>query len=171
MRFVCILFLLAAAVLLAALPGCLSSTGLGAKGRDPGPYPERSFMSFLDGLGVAPSWECVRMADHVPPLPPEADELFQLVRDLEKVATTPEEIQAVADGYQMAASLGHWKAMNNLLACYLYGTCTPRDWGKARELADQLIAMNVGSGWYARYIMERDDEFLHKAAEKEAEGS
>ena len=33
MRFVCILFLLAAAVLLAALPGCLSSTGLGAKAR------------------------------------------------------------------------------------------------------------------------------------------
>ena len=55
--------------------------------------------------------------------------------------------------------------MNNLLACYLYGTCTPKDWGKARELADQLIAMNVGSGWYARYIMERDDEFLHKAAD------
>ena len=165
MRFVCILFLLAAAVLLAALPGCLSSTGLGAKGRDPGPYPERSFMSFLDGLGVAPSWECVRMADHVPPLPPEADELFQLVRDLEKVATTPEEIQAVADGYRKAAEMGHWKAMNNLLACYLYGTCTPRDWGKARELADQLIAMNVGSGWYARYIMERDEEFLQKAAD------
>ena len=165
MRFVCILFLLAAAVFLAVLPGCLSSTGPGAKGRDPGPYPERSFMSFLDGLGVAPSWECVRMADHVPPLPPEADKLFQLVRDLEKVATSPEEIQAVADGYQMAASLGHWKAMNNLLACYLYGTCTPRDWGKARELADQLIAMNVGSGWYARYIMERDEEFLHKAAD------
>lgn len=165
MRFVCILFLLAAAVFLAVLPGCLSSTGLGAKGRDTGPHRETSFMSFLDSLGYAPSWECVRMADHVPPLPPEADELFQLVRNLEKVATSPEEIQAVADGYQMAASLGHWKAMNNLMVCYLYGTCTPKDWGKARELADQLIAMNVGSGWYARYVMERNDEFLQKAAD------
>ena len=164
MRFVCILFLLAA-VFLGVLPGCLSSTGLGAKGRDTGPHRETSFMSFLDSLGYAPSWECVRMADHVPPLPPEADELFQLVRDLEKVATSPEEIQAVADGYQMAASLGHWKAMNNLMVCYLYGTCTPRDWRKARELADQLIAMNVGSGWYARYVMERNDEFLQKAAD------
>lgn len=165
MRFVCILFLLATAVFLGVLPGCLSSTGLGAKGRDTGPHRETSFMSFLDSLGYAPSWECVRMADHVPPLPPEADELFQLVRNLEKVATSPEEIQAVADGYQMAASLGHWKAMNNLMVCYLYGTCTPRDWGKARELADQLIAMNVGSGWYARYVMERNDEFLQKAAD------
>ena len=71
----------------------------------------------------------------------------------------------MADGYQMAASLGHWKAMNNLMVCYLYGTCTPRDWRKARELADQLIAMNVGSGWYARYVMERNDEFLQKAAD------
>ena len=166
MRFVCILFLLAAAVFLAVLPGCLSSTGPGAKDRDPGPYPERSFMSFLDGLGVAPSWECVRMADHVPPLPPEADKIFQAARALEKRGDlSPEEKQTVADGYRKAAEMGHWKAMNNLLACYLYGTCTPRDWGKARELADQLIALNVGSGWYARYIMERDDEFLHKAAD------
>ena len=76
MRFVCILFLLAA-VFLGVLPGCLSSTGLGAKGRDTGPHRETSFMSFLDSLGYAPSWECVRMADlgmrpHGGPRPPPA---------------------------------------------------------------------------------------------------
>ena len=112
------------------------------------------------------SWQCSRMADHVPPLPPEADKIFKAARALEKSGKlTSNEEEEVFEGYKKAAAMGHWKAMNNLLACYLYGRGTDVDYGKARKLADQLIALNVGSGWYARYVMEKDDEFLHKAAD------
>ena len=170
MRFVCILFLLAtAAVFLVVLPSCLGSTGPGAKHRDTGAYPERSFMSSLDALGYAPSWECVRMADHVPPLPPEADKIFQAARALEKRGDlTLREKGEVFNGYKKAAEMGHWKAMNNLIACYM---STSAGFGEALEVSARLISMNVGSGWYARYLLYKKtlpdlaNEYLHKAAD------
>ena len=141
----CCLFV---AVLLAALTGSVPAMGIGA------------------AFGNDTSWQCTRMADHVPPLPPEADKIFQAARALEKSGKlTSNEEEEVFEGYQKAAAMGHWKAMNNLMACYLYGRGTDVDYVKARELADKLIALNVGSGWYARYVMERNDEFLHKAAD------
>ena len=45
---------------------------------------DNKFMSFLYSLGFDSPWECVRMADHVPPLPPEADKIFKAARALEK---------------------------------------------------------------------------------------
>ena len=117
------------------------------------------------------------MADHVPPLPPEADSIFQAARSLEKSGKlTSNEEEEVFEGYQKAAALGHWKAMNNLMACYLYGRGTDVDYARAAELADQLIALDVGSGWYARYILykngwglpadaEQADACLHRAAD------
>ena len=141
----CCLFV---AVLLAALTGSVPAMGIGA------------------AFGNDTSWQCTRMADLVPPLPPEADKIFQAARALEKSGKlTSNEEEEVFEGYQKAAAMGHWKAMNNLMACYLYGRGTDVDYVKARELADKLIALNVGSGWYARYVMERDEGFLHKAAD------
>ena len=138
---------LLAAVLFAALTGSVPAMGIGA------------------AFGNDTSWQCTRMADHVPPLPPEADKIFKAARALEKSGKLTSNEEEVFEGYKKAAAMGHWKAMNNLLACYLYGRGTDVDYGKARKLADQLIALNVGSGWYARYVMEKDDKFLHKAAD------
>ena len=130
-----------------------------------------------ENAGLYIPWECSRMADHVPPLPPEADAIFQAARSLEKSGKlTSNEEEEVFEGYQKAAAMGHWKAMNNLLACYLYGRGTDVDYAKAAELADQLIALDVGSGWYARYILykngwglpadaEQADACLHRAAD------
>ena len=130
-----------------------------------------------ENAGLYIPWECSRMADHVPPLPPEADAIFQAARSLEKSGKlTSNEEEEVFEGYQKAAALGHWKAMNNLMACYLYGRGTDVDYAKAAELADQLIALDVGSGWYARYILykngwglpadaEQADACLHRAAD------
>ena len=127
--------------------------------------------------GLYIPWECSRMADHVPPLPPEADKIFQAARSLEKSGKlTSNEEEEVFEGYQKAAAMGHWKAMNNLMACYLYGSGTDVDYARAAELADQLIALDVGSGWYARYILykngwglpadaEQADACLHRAAD------
>ena len=69
MKFVCLLL---AAVLLLALSGYAVAMSYMSRDRviSPPPPPNR-FMSFLDKHGFAPSWECTRMADRLPPLPPE----------------------------------------------------------------------------------------------------
>lgn len=117
------------------------------------------------------------MADHVPPLPEEADTIFKEARALEKSGKlTPGEEKEVFEGYERAARMGHWKAMNNLMACYMYGRGTAVDYEKARHLADQLITMKVGTGYYAKYILfkkgwgvetdsEEADKNLHLAAD------
>ena len=124
---------------------------------------DNKFMSFLYSIGFDSPWECVRMADHVPPLPPEADKIFKAARALEKRGDlTLREKGQVFEGYKKAAEMGHWKAMNSLIACY---RSTSAGSEKALEVADKLIAMNIGSGWYARHLIYRDDESLQKAAD------
>lgn len=124
---------------------------------------DNKFMSFLYNLGFDSPWECVRMADHVPPLPPEADKIFKAARALEKRGDlTLREKGQVFEGYKKAAEMGHWKAMNSLIACY---RSTSAGSEKALEVADKLIAMNVPSGWYARYRIARDTDALRKAAD------
>ena len=161
MKFLCLL--LAAALLFgqtghAAAMSCMSgdwSISL--------PFLSSRFMSFLDTITFSLSWECARMADHVPPLPPEADKIFQAARALEKRGDlTQREKGEVFNGYKKAAAMGHWKAMNSLIDCYLSTTAGSE---KALEVADKLIAMNVPSGWYARYRIEQDIDALRKAAE------
>ena len=167
MKFVC-LFL--AAVLLFALSGYAVAMSYMSRDREisPPPPPNR-FMSFLDKHGFAPSWECTRMADRLPPLPPEADKIFKAARALEKRGNlTLREKGEVFNGYKKAAEMGHWKAMNNLIACYM---STSAGSEKALEVSAQLIAMNVPRGWYVRSLLYRGisadlaNEYLHKAAD------
>lgn len=104
--------------------------------------------------GLSVPWECSVMADHVPPLPKEADILFKETRALEKRGKlTSGEEEQVFEGYERAAHMGHWKALNNLMACHMYGRGTEVDYEKARHLADRLISMKVGTGYYANYIL------------------
>lgn len=104
--------------------------------------------------GLYVRWECSIMADHVPPLPEAADKVFKQARALEKRGgLTPGEAEEVLKGYEQAARMGHWKAINNLVACYMYGRGTAIDYDEAAHWADQLIAMKVGLGYYAKYIM------------------
>ena len=159
--FICLL--LAAVLLLgqtghAAAMSCMSGDWVISL-----PFLSSRFMSILDTITFSLSWECTRMADHVPPLPPEADKIFQAARALEKRGNlTQREKGEVFNGYKKAAEMGHWKAMNSLIDCYLSTTAGSE---KALEVADKLIAMNVPSGWYARYRIERDIDALRKAAE------
>ena len=167
MKFVCLLL---AAVLLFALSGYAFAMSYMTRDREisPRPAPNR-FMSFLDKHGFAPSWECTRMADRLPPLPPEADKIFKAARALEKRGNlTLREKGEVFNGYKKAAEMGHWKAMNNLIACYM---STSAGSEKALEDSAQLIAMNVPRGWYVRSLLYRGissdlaNEYLHKAAD------
>ena len=167
MKFIC-LFLVA--VLLLALSGYAVAMSCMSRDREisPPPPPDR-LMSFLDKHGFGTPWECARMADHVPPLPPEADKIFQAARALEKRGDlTLREKGEVFNGYKKAAEMGHWKAMNNLIACYM---STSAGSEKALEVSAQLIAMNVPRGWYVRSLLYRGisadlaDEYLHKAAD------
>lgn len=167
MKFVCLLL---AAVLLFALSGYAVAMSYMSRDRviSPPPPPNR-FMSFLDKHGFAPSWECTRMADRLPPLPPEADKIFKAARALEKRGNlTLREKGEVFNGYKKAAEMGHWKAMNNLIACYM---STSAGSEKALEVSAQLIAMNVPRGWYVRSLLYRGisadlaNEYLHKAAD------
>ncbi|WP_300785731.1 hypothetical protein [uncultured Desulfovibrio sp.] len=167
MKFVCLLL---AAVLLLALSGYAVAMSYMSRDREISPPPPSNrFMSFLDKHGFAPSWECTRMADHLPPLPPEADKIFKAARALEKRGNlTLREKGEVFNGYKKAAEMGHWKAMNNLIACYM---STSAGFGEALEVSARLISMNVGSGWYARYLLYKKtlpdlaNEYLHKAAD------
>ena len=163
-------FCLLAAVLLVILPACGKAMGFQPEDRtSSAPSPSNKFMSFLNVFGYDTPWECARMADHVPPLPPEADKIFQAARALEKRGDlTLREKGEVFNGYKKAAEMGHWKAMNNLIACYM---STSAGSEKALEVSADLIAMNVGSGWYARSILYKNilpdmaQEYLHKAAD------
>ena len=114
-------FCLLAAVLLVILPACGKAMGFQPEDRtSSAPSPSNKFMSFLNVFGYDTPWECARMADHVPPLPPEADKIFQAARALEKRGDlTLREKGEVFNGYKKAAEMGHWKAMNNLIACYM----------------------------------------------------
>lgn len=149
--------------LLAFVVLCVSVTNCTAQHKGPvSTAPQRPDLSLPR--------KCSRLVDYAPSLPSEADELFQAARALEQRGNlSPDEKKTVAEGYRKAADMGHWKAMKHLMDSYLNGTCTPKDRRKARELADQLIALNVGSGWYGRYILELDavakDDYLHLAAD------
>ncbi|SER15932.1 Sel1 repeat-containing protein [Amphritea atlantica] len=77
--------------------------------------------------------------------------------------------------YQLAADKGHWKAMHNLSRRYLDGIGVPTDSGKALDLTEKLIEMNVPIGYYnMAVLLERGRgvyqdrkaawQYLHKAA-------
>ena len=122
-------------------------------------------------------WECTFERDHLPPLTPEADRLFQEARALQKSAEkfTAIEEKRIFTLYTQAAQQGHWKAMQNLANCYTKGFGTQKDYEAADKIYDAMVTKGIPSGYYGKYVMldnryvaggpKKAEEFLHKAAD------
>ncbi|WP_299201936.1 tetratricopeptide repeat protein [uncultured Amphritea sp.] len=119
-------------------------------------------------------FECARQADYLPPLDKDADELFMQARRAEVTPGNTDE-ENISGLYQLAAEKGHWKAMHNLSRRYLDGIGVPTDSGKALDLTEKLIEMNVPIGYYNMAVLlergrgvhqdrEAAWQYLHKAA-------
>jgi hypothetical protein len=122
-------------------------------------------------------WTCAFQRDHVPPVDPKADRLFKEARLLQKEGdlTAAEEDRMIAL-YAEAAEKGHWKAMNNLAGCYLYGSGVEKNYAEADRLFDKLIALGVGAGHYGKYLLHKKgwglesdpkkaEQYRHRAAD------
>ncbi|WP_414143734.1 sel1 repeat family protein [Burkholderia pseudomallei] len=122
------------------------------------------------------AFTCTHEADHLPPLDPEADALFQYARFLEK-REGPKDFNDVARYYRIAAAFGHYKANHNLQILISSGMASSPDPEKESvDLAEQLIKAGVPSGYYdiGHYLLngygvQRDDEaarrYIRKAAD------
>src|SRR5476649_927242 len=76
---------------------------------------ENALSSVADMAAVRANlaFTCVHEVDRLPPLDPEADQLFKYGRYLEKL-DGPKDFDAVARYYRIAAVHGHYKANHNL---------------------------------------------------------
>lgn len=94
------------------------------------------------------SFTCVHEADHLPPLDPEADQLFQYGRYLQK-KEGPKNFNEVARYYRIAAAYGHYKANSNLQGLVSQGIAESPDAPKETiDLAAQLVNQGIPGGYY-----------------------
>ncbi len=94
------------------------------------------------------AFTCVREADHLPPLDPEADALFKYARYLQKLEG-PKDFDDVARYYRIAAAHGHYKANSNLQKLVSEGMASsPLPQRESVALASRLIDAGVPSGYY-----------------------
>ncbi len=119
---------------------------------------------------------CVHEADHLPPLDPEADLLFQYARYLQK-KEGPKNFNEVARYYRIAAAHGHYKANNNLQGLVSQGIAESPDAPKETiDLAAQLVNQSIPGGYYdighyleLGYGLKQDPEmalrYMRKAAD------
>ncbi|WP_432257349.1 SEL1-like repeat protein [Cupriavidus sp. TMH.W2] len=122
------------------------------------------------------AFTCLHEADHLPPLDPQADALFQYGRYLEKKAG-PTDFNEVARYYRIAAAHGHYKANHNLQLLVSEGSAaSPAPDKESIALAEQLIEAGVPSGYYDighyllhGYGLKQDEDmarrFIRKAAD------
>ncbi|OIT09538.1 hypothetical protein BL243_24830 [Ralstonia solanacearum] len=122
------------------------------------------------------AFTCAYEADHLPPLDPEADQLFQYGRYLQK-KDGPKNFNDIARYYRIATAHGHYKANNNLQAMVSQGLADSPDASKeAIDLAKQLVNQGVPSGYYdighyleLGYGLKQDPEmalrYIRKAAD------
>lgn len=122
------------------------------------------------------AFTCTHEADHLPPLDPEADALFQYARYLEK-RDGPKDFNDVARYYRIAAAFGHYKANHNLQILVSSGMASsPNPEKESIDLAEQLIKAGVPSGYYdiGHYLLngygvQKDDDaarrYIRKAAD------
>jgi len=111
---------------------------------------ENALSSVADMAAVRANlaFTCVHEADHLPPLDPEADQLFRYGRYLEKL-DGPKNFDAVARYYRIAAAHGHYKANHNLQMLLSAGfASSPHAAEETIDLVEQLIKQGVPSGYY-----------------------
>ena len=94
------------------------------------------------------AFACVHEADHLPPLDPQADTLFQYALFLEK-KPGPKDFDAAARYYRIAAAYSHYKANHNLQLLVSTGQASsPHAATETVDLAEQLIAAGIPGGYY-----------------------
>ena len=100
------------------------------------------------------AFTCAKEADRLPALNPDADQLFQYARWLEKQTGEPR-YEELARYYRIAAAHGHYKANNNLQKLVSQGlAASPFPSRETVLLAQQLIDAGIPGGYYdmARYL-------------------
>jgi TPR repeat protein len=100
------------------------------------------------------AFTCTYEADHLPPLDPEADQLFKYARYLEK-QDGPKDFNNVARYYRIAAAYGHYKANHNLQQLVSEGFAdSPSRSKETIALVEQLIKNGIPGGYYdmGRYL-------------------
>jgi hypothetical protein len=100
------------------------------------------------------AFTCVHEADHLPPLDPDANQLFRYGRWLQK-QDGPKDFDDIARYYRIAAAHDHYKANTNLQALVSTGLADSPDAPKETiDLAAQLVKQGVPAGYYdiAHYL-------------------
>ncbi len=121
-----------------------------------------------------PTSPCPKISDyHYPTTSDEVEALFQQARILQKQEKAKpfkeHDHSEIVRLYSLAASQGHWKAMNNLGVLYAVGYFIPQDKKKAKNLFKSMMDMGVPEGYInmAKYASGRERRrYLQKAAEK-----
>jgi TPR repeat protein len=94
------------------------------------------------------AFTCTHEADHLPPLDPEADQVFKYARHLEK-QDGPKDFNTVARYYRIAAAYGHYKANHNLQQLVSEGFAdSPSRSKETIALVEQLIKDGIPGGYY-----------------------
>lgn len=92
------------------------------------------------------AFTCVHEADRLPPLDPEADQLFQYGRYLQK-KEGEKNFNNVARYYRIAAAHGHYKANSNLQRLVSQGLAdSPEREKETVDLAMQLVNQGIPGG-------------------------
>lgn len=162
-----IIFVLPFFLLAALLTG---GESMAAAHRDTPSYEHRN-------AGKYEPWQCAFERDHVPPLHPEAERIFQQARTLQrKPYLSDVEKEEVFKLYKKAADLGHWRAMSNLVGCYIDGYGTKPSVTTANDLLDRMMEKGIPMGFYGKHLLvgqgrgviedeDEADRLLHKAAD------
>ena len=122
------------------------------------------------------AFTCVHQEDHLPPLDPDADQLFKYARWLQK-QDGAKDFDDIARYYRIAAAHDHYKANVNLQQLVSTGLAdSPNSRKETIDLAIQLVKQGVPGGYYdiAHYLelgygLKQDSEtalrYFRKAAD------
>lgn len=119
---------------------------------------------------------CTHEADHLPPLDPNADALFQYARYLQNL-DGPKDFNDIARYYRIAAAYGHYKANHNAQRLISQGLADSPDAPRESvDLAKQLVEQGIPGGYFdighyleTGYGLKQDPElalrYFRKAAD------
>jgi uncharacterized protein len=133
-------------------------------------------LSPLNDLRANLAFTCAYEADHLPPLDPQADQLFKYGRYLEK-KEGPKDSDDIARYYRIAAVYGHYKANHNLQLLVSQGlAASAHPATETIDLVMQLIAQGVPGGYYDMghylelgYGVKQDSEMARRYFRKAAD--
>ncbi|WP_019447118.1 sel1 repeat family protein [Cupriavidus sp. BIS7] len=94
------------------------------------------------------AFTCIHETDHLPPLDPEADQLFQYGRYLQKRKGS-KDFDEIVRYYRIAAAHGHYKANHNAQLLVSRGKAkSPYAMRESIDWATQLVEQDVPMGYY-----------------------